>query len=349
MNAFQVAEDYSEIKTEVSALKQQLAEVTVEMGSIRARLSAIEKAVNLGEDISRAELVQVFEQSNLLLTDGAKRSLEELENFHRTLLEDRRSRFEDERDRLRERERVLEEKRSSLAGRHRELLQYLDSHGALEEYQALSKQLGALRARLEKLLSYQEILETYRNEVLRSRHEQIEQNEAAEQYLQGVEPLIDANLQVFRNFSSRFYENRAGGVIVKNNDGRNQLRFEIQCHLADDASSGINEVKIFCYDAMVLSSRHNHEVEFLFHDSTLYSNMDPRQRSILFETAAQLCKEETFQYLATINQDALESIKTELGHDTYVQLIEPSIILRLTDNSDAEKLLGIHVDLEYDR
>lgn len=205
LDTFQVAEDYSEIKTEVATLKQNLAEVTAELGSIRARLSAIAKALDLGRDISRAELVQVFEQSNLLLSQGAKRSLEELEDFHRTLLEDRRSRFEDERNRLREREKGLEERRSSFADRHRELLQYLDSHGALEEYQTLSKQLAALRARFEKLLSYQEILQNYRNEVLRARHEQIEQNEAAERYLTEAELLINRNLQVFRDFSSRFY------------------------------------------------------------------------------------------------------------------------------------------------
>jgi len=87
--------------------------------------------------------------------------------------------------------------------------------------------------------------------------------------------------------------------------GDNQLRFDIEARIQDDASDGINEARIFCFDMTVLTGRHNHHAEFLFHDSRLFSNMDPRQRATLFKIAYEYAQKENTQYIATVNEDHL--------------------------------------------
>jgi hypothetical protein len=54
------------------------------------------------------------------------------------------------------------------------------------------------------------------------------------------------------------------------------------------------------------------------------------------------------QYIASINQDALDSIRAELGDEDFERLFAKATVLTLTDDSHAQKLLGVHVTLDYD-
>lgn len=348
LNDFKVAEDYADIKGEVAGLKRKMRDISNEMAAMADRVKSIDAALLLGADISRESLLQVFHGAKVVFRDGVQSTLSDLENFHQRLLQDRNKRFSEEKRALQAKMAVLKTEEGKLDEGLARQLRYLDSHGELEEYLALSKKLSGLTSQLDRVKSYQEILQRYKDEVRKIRVEQEEQNAATEQFLKDNQTSQQRNLQLFRDLSSKFYEARAGGVTVDNNDGNNLLRFKIGCHLDDDSSSGINEVKIFCYDAMVLRAKWNHRVSFLFHDSLLYSNMDPRQRSILFREAKATAEREGEQYLATINQDTLDSIRDEIGEEEFNQIFGGSVVLQLTDKSDAEKLLGVHINFDYD-
>ncbi|MBO2680108.1 DUF2326 domain-containing protein [Shewanella algae] len=85
--------------------------------------------------------------------------------------------------------------------------------------------------------------------------------------------------------------------------------FKIQ----NDASDGINEVKIFCYDLNNLINSRVHHFQSIFHDSRMFSDIDPRQRAILLQLAHKLTKEYGKKYIATINEDQLTSLKDVLA------------------------------------
>ena len=55
------------------------------------------------------------------------------------------------------------------------------------------------------------------------------------------------------------------GITVYNNEGENQLRFNIEAKIEADASDGINNVKIFCYDLTLLFKGFGHSIHFSFH------------------------------------------------------------------------------------
>jgi uncharacterized protein YydD (DUF2326 family) len=141
------------------------------------------------------------------------------------------------------------------------------------------------------------------------------------------------------------------GFTIENNIGTSQVRFTLRPHIEYDSSDGINEVKIFCFDWMLLLGQHQHQVKCLVHDSRLFDAMDPRQASTALRIAMKICQENNMQYIATLNESKYEEILQELkqhGFEAEVDLIKNSIVRKLTDKSEKTKLLGIDVDMKYE-
>lgn len=55
------------------------------------------------------------------------------------------------------------------------------------------------------------------------------------------------------------------------------------------------------------------------------------------------------QYIISINQTTYDSLKAEMQSEEFNEIIEENIVLELTDESDRSKLLGIQIDLDYDK
>ncbi|MEM8525962.1 MAG: DUF2326 domain-containing protein, partial [Bacteroidota bacterium] len=135
------------------------------------------------------------------------------------------------------------------------------------------------------------------------------------------------------------------GIEVSNNEGENQLRFNIKARIQDDSGDGVNSVKIFCFDWTILLGGYNHNVQFIYHDSLILDGLDPRQRATLLEIAHNKSQKHNLQYIINANQDALESTKIYLG-DNYANIVENNVVIELTDESIQSKLLGVQVELD---
>jgi uncharacterized protein YydD (DUF2326 family) len=90
------------------------------------------------------------------------------------------------------------------------------------------------------------------------------------------------------------------------------------------------------------------QIDFLVHDGRLYGGIDVRQRATLFKIARDITEQKGLQYIATINEDLLDVMKDQFTEQEYKDCIESRIVLRLTDDGAASKLLGIQVDMHYD-
>jgi uncharacterized protein YydD (DUF2326 family) len=152
----------------------------------------------------------------------------------------------------------------------------------------------------------------------------------------------------FRGFSKQLYGDVSAGLTVKNNDGENQCRYDIDAHIQDDAGDGINHAKVFCYDLLLLTLQQRHAMEFVFHDSRLYAELDPHQRFSLFKLAERECRQLELQYIATVNADLIESVRDIAGSE-FERLFVDSVVLELTDAPGGSgKLLGVQIDMEYE-
>jgi uncharacterized protein YydD (DUF2326 family) len=136
--------------------------------------------------------------------------------------------------------------------------------------------------------------------------------------------------------------------VVHNNDGVNQTRYDIEPRIENDAADGINEGKIFCYDMLLLTLQQRHQMGFVFHDNRLFADMDRFQRYSLFRLADSLSASRGFQYIATANEDVLDSV-VDIAGDDFARLFEDSVVLQLDDSPGGTgKLLGTQIDMHYD-
>ncbi|MBQ6875248.1 MAG: DUF2326 domain-containing protein, partial [Lachnospiraceae bacterium] len=171
---------------------------------------------------------------------------------------------------------------------------------------------SSLQSELNRIQEYQKILKAYRDTKLSIKSEMIEQDKAADAYLEEESKYLDTLRNKYWEYAKRFYPKKKSGLVIKNNLGENLLRYMLEARIEDDSSDGVNEVRMFCFDWLILNCQRS-KLRFVAHDSRMYANMDPRQRETLFRIVYETCIEKNFQYICSINEDALESFESMMG------------------------------------
>ncbi|MBU1044196.1 MAG: DUF2326 domain-containing protein [Candidatus Omnitrophica bacterium] len=350
LDNFNVAENFYEIRKEADELSSKLRTHENQATVINNSVRNIKKSLEVKPDISNKKVCDLYNNAKLTMNDMVVKKVSEVEQFNKKLLVNRGRRLSEEMVLL-EAQLVEVEKTIKTLGKKRdEKLQYLNTHGALDEYSALHSQKNNYEIKLAKLKAYDDLTSTYKNQLESIKIEFGQENILTNNYLKEIKPLLNENIFFFKKFVDQFYENTKPGIDVQNNDGQNSLRFDITAKIQGDTGDGISEVKIFCFDWLLLKCQRNHNMRFIFHDGRLLADMDPRQRATLFKLAFENTHSEdgNLQYIISANQDTLDSIKAELTPEEYQAIIQKNIILELTDKSHETKLLGIQVELDYE-
>lgn len=223
-------------------------------------------------------------------------------------------------------------------------MQYLGEHQALDLFVSLSNKNEKLKTERDKLTKYQELRSEYKIKERQIEKDILNLNELTEKYLINIESVIVEIRDYFRNLAKTFYPDAIAGLTIESNNGDNQLCFNIDAKIESDASDGINNVKIFCYDLTILFKGYNHNIDFIFHDSRLFDGTDEKQKTVMFNVIYQEFEHENKQYIATVNQNQLDEIKKHIQDDMFETIIDKNTVLTLTDDSNDGKLLGIKVD-----
>lgn len=346
---FIISDDLDALKREADELSEQLRTLRNRRVLIENALRSIEKSLTIQPDITSNELLRFYEEAKILLTDLIIKEVREIEEFNQKLIVDRQKRLEVERRKLLSDLEGVKSKILILGKIEDEKLKMLESTGALDDYRVLTDELSASRVRLERLESYQKLMEEYKIKQLQIENQLNEENIETINYLKRQKNIIDEDIFIFQQLAQQFYENKRAGIKIENNEGENLLRYKIEAEIEHDKSDGINQVKLFCFDFTILKNHFNHKVNFLFHDSRLLDPMDPRQRASVFNIAYEECRVNGFQYIISANEDAIDSLREEFDDKSFQDVINENIILELTDASDATKLLGISIDMNYEK
>jgi len=348
LNNFRVAENYQLIVNEANELSSQLDNLNNQLVILQDAVQNINESLKINPDISKDKIISLYEEAKIKFDDKVTKEFSEIERFHKSLLANRKERLLKEKAEFVEEITKKEETKKNIGLQLNQKLQYLETHGAIEKRIALTSQLHELENMLNKVSAYKDMLSQYSRDRTKVEIKMKEDSLETNNYLEDFSSTLDKNVEIFRSFSSKFY-NKAGGIKITNDEGENQTRFHIDASIEDDASDGINEVKIFCFDLTLLKAKHNHKIDFIFHDSRLFSDMDARQRATALKVAFQESDLSKIQYIASINEDHFLPAKQEYyTEEEYKKIIEENTILELTDESDEKKLLGIKVDMKYD-
>lgn len=348
LKEFKVAKDYNDIEKEANELSYKAKTINNEIVVLTEAIQNINNTILIKPDIKRQTIIDLYNEARIVFNDIVIKSIDEVEEFHTKLLSNRKKRLDSEKRKMETTLTSLNKELSSIDEERDKKLKYLDKHGALGEFVALSSQLNDLQFKYDKIENAEKVVNNCKQKKMEIQKNLIEQNIMTSEYLENSKELIEDNISVFRNFSKEFYEGKTAGIEIVNNEGNNTTRFDIKARIDDDASDGINSVKIFCFDMTLLTAKHNHKVNLLFHDSRLFSDMDPRQLSILFKIVTRIVAEKGIQYIATINQDALDTISQYFTPKEFKDKIMDNVILELTDESEKSKLLGIELNLQYE-
>lgn len=348
INDFVIAEDYDSIRKEADKISFELKNIKNKASKLGIAISNIDKSLDIQPDISKEQIIKLYEEAKVELGEMVIKRLTDLEKFNSQLLDNRTKKLIQEKRGFEKELKEIESKISILGQQEDEKLQYLNSTGALEDYTRLNKALSDNEKKLHTLIQYKKLDSDYKLAFEENKKDFTNENIATNKYLEQVELVIKENIVLFKSFVEKFYSEKNSGITIDNNEGKNATRFDIKAKIQDDAGNAVNEVKIFCYDWTILKGKHNHLVDFLFHDSKITGDMDIRQVKTMFEIANEECKS-GFQYIISLNQSVIDSLKTEMLPEEHKKLVLDNIKLTLSDKSPEEKLLGIQVDLDYDR
>lgn len=348
LRQFEVASDYTDRKQRADELHDTLLALSNEVVANQNLLADIDLALKIRADISSEQLLALYEEAKIAFPGAVVKRLSDVEDFYKKLGENRRRRLLAEQDEIESSLATLKSQLKQTQSKLDAELQYLNAHSALDEYTENNRYLSELHAKKAKIQDYIRLLDLYTEQAQETRNEMGQANLRTSRYLKNVKAELDKLMNLFRRFAQTLYGTVPSGLTVSNNDGENKVRFDIDAHIPYDQADGINQGKIFCFDLLLLLLQQRHSMQFIFHDNRLYADMDPHQRLALFKVAKEICEEHGFQYIASLNDDVIESVESKAG-DEFEELFVRPVILELTDATNGTgKLLGIQVDMRYE-
>ncbi|RYD85018.1 MAG: DUF2326 domain-containing protein [Verrucomicrobiaceae bacterium] len=329
--SFRVVGQYSEIQSEADLLTSRMQKRQNANFVDKAILSRYESSVLDEPDADPQEIARLYGEAGVVFGESLLRRLDEVNDFHRRLVANRKSFVSGEvaklQGRIREREsanRIDDERRS-------ELMSILESGGALDEYVAIQQvqerrlqQIAGIRSKIEKALE----------------NDRKKQQIAEEKAILGTETYADFELRehrrreairLFSEYLSKLFEARGRLVIGVGDNG-----YEFETDVERESSEAVDRMTIFCYDLVLakLWSAEEFSPRFLFHDSTMFEGWDERQIGSALQLAHQESSSAGFQYVACFNTDAIPA-KEYFGGLQWEEFVR----VRLND-TDAGTLLG---------
>ncbi|MCF6317865.1 MAG: DUF2326 domain-containing protein [Proteobacteria bacterium] len=341
LKQFEVADDYYQVKEDADAIKVNIDEIQNQIYLKKINVENINKSLKISPDVSREVIQNIYTQSKLVFQQTTEKQLSDLEQFYYDLTINRTKRLESNKKKINTELNELEKRFTDFKTKLDNNLKFLGAHQALDVFTKINTRLADFKQQKEKLKGFEQLQHDYELKKTSLSKDFLIQSENTSNYLENIKLSTKNIMEYFRTLVKKFYPNSLAGITIHNNDGKNQIRYNIEAKIQSDSSDGINSVKLFCYDLTLLLHGNNHTMGFIFHDSRLFSDIDETHCNELFNIIKS--RFNTHQYIASINQNQLNSLSPEVR-----QFVEEHTVQILTDDSDSGKLLGVTVELEYD-
>jgi uncharacterized protein YydD (DUF2326 family) len=333
LESFQVHPEYREIEQQASDLTRSIHEASNANFTDRELLATYESAVAAEQPPDAHDVGALYSEAGIALPDVVKRRLDDVRNFHESVIRNRRRYISGELDRIRARLAQRDGDIERMSRRRAELLTILQTHGALEEFLQLQRRRAETQRQLDDISNRIGVLrraDTMRRErvVEEARLEERARRDYDERVVQR-----EAAIKSFNRYSHYLY-NTPGSLVIDLTSSGYQFRVDIE----RSGSRGISNMKIFCYDLVLATkwARQSRSPGFLIHDSTIYDGVDERQVALALTLVNSESSDSEFQYICMLNSDELPEadLPKAFSLDSYVRI-------RLSDQDPSEGLLGI--------
>ena len=337
LETFEVVPEYKTLEREANEITREIDAMNVEnvidgdlLQQLRASLSD-EDAPDLGD------VTKLYAEAGVVMPDMVRRRFDEVVRFHRTIIENRRAHLTAEIASAEARVAERDQRTAERDRRRRQIMGVLRSGGALEHYTFLREEAGRAEAEVEGLRQRLDTAERIESTKAELDIERANLSKALRDDIHERAEIIREAILAFESLSESLYE-KAGSLTISETGGGPQ--FEV--HIDGQRSKGITNMQIFCFDLMLteISLKNGRGPGFLIHDSHLFDGVDERQVAKALQLGAERAKASGFQYIVTINSDALPREGFQRGFDVQAHVIDP----KLTDATDTGGLFGLRFE-----
>lgn len=338
MERFSVSENFRELELELDQANRGMREALEGISLKEFELNGVIGAQSQRADITKDELISLYEGLTSIFSQDVLRHLDEIDDFQRTLTTNRAERLQAEEQRLLRDIAALRTRAEDQATQRTILMEKMDGKKTLEDYASLSRELAALEEERRRIESFVQFDQTTKQKMQDLRSELVAQDTISMQYVQ-TEPLTDYD-SAFRHLVQTLYPDATAGIVLENNDGQNRLRFNLDIVVQGQDSDGIGNARVICFDWLLFTRGRPSDLDFLWHDNRLFADLDPKPRAAWFKALLEAPELQNRQYIATLNSENFESMTAILSADEVTKLRE-SVVITLQGDRDENRLMGL--------
>ncbi len=347
LDKFQISEGYNEIKANIEKITSEKNDLINQIVKNENIIKSIDENLNLKVDIEANQVNELYKEANIIFPAEMLKSLNEISLFHEKLLDGRKTRLiKDKKGYLAEVNKI----KSQLNQLDRTVnsnMEFIKNKVSTSEYEKLQERLTELKVMLGRMQQYDSAIKQLEIRKAENQAEMAKNNIKSIAYINEIELIKQEMSRKFSAYVDYIYgERKYSGIDIVNNPGDNKIRFDINVEIQDDGSGGIGNVKMFCMDLLIWDIQKNSNVQFLYHDGSLFAETDPRQCYRMLKIASEMCVKQKKQYIINMNYDIFDNIveaAQDSGDDLFAKQIRESVRLKLYDTSPQDKLLGIQI------
>lgn len=338
---FEIGPQFDELKNLADQLTDDIHsnrnDLSLVRGEVSQRRLSLKRIKNI--DINFSDVEKVYKEAKFYFPKQVAVTFEKATEFHEKLTNGRVNRIEEELAQLNataERIKItlvlLEDKRDSI-------LSLLNDMSAFKEYDSINEAILTNSQLIDNFEKYSKVINELQTKESELSVLNVEVNKKGRYYLNENKEIIEGIENNFRLIVKSFYGVLGGSISIDLSKDAKYL-FDLDIYVPRDASQGVNEVKVFCYDLLLYKMNRN-LLGFLAHDGCIFSELDPRQKAMMIKNILDETKYNGLQYFINMGQSSIDEIlASEALSEEEKQTVREAIRLKLYDNNPETWLFG---------
>ena len=345
LTGFRVDDRYVEHQDRADLLSAELVDVNDESLILRRRRRELASALEehaASINTTDAEAVRrLYAELGVVLVEGVRRRYEDVNNFHESVVRNRRAFLQQEVEAVDARIAELNDLRRTLDAERSGYLSLLREKVALDTFMGAQRSLAHLEsvvADLERRIETAQSLNGMSDEI---KIRVANLTAAVRTELSERSRYLEAPIALFNDLGREIYSDRDAQLLLSPTS--NGL-LRVEPRVSGDSSTGVRSVETFILDMVsaITAMQANRAPRIVVHDSHLFDAIDGRQVASCLNIGARLADAHGFQYIVTMNSDFLDSVV--LQSDGAFDPTQYVMSSRLSDEGEDGGLFGFKFD-----
>lgn len=338
IDRFEVLDQYRELADEVASLKSQMSDLTFKIASLKETIAFLSKSKDEEKPPAYADVKKLYQAAGVELPNVALRRFDDVQAFQRSVTENRRGYLRQQIEDAQTELGIADAELAAKDARKSELVKLLEGKGAYDALMKLHEERAVLMSRAETLRIKLQNANILESDIANQKRESAElEAKLQADHARNEDAIKNATVKVDQAISA-LYDDRTGNLIIEATKSGPRFSIEIQ---GDGNQGGIDLMKIFCFDTMLLATASERfgGPHFLVHDSHLFDGVDARQVRAAIKFGAGVAAAHSAQYIITMNSD--DYLRSGVGDEA--ELARAVLPVKLTDD-ETGGLFGFRFD-----